>query len=134
MTNRFGFDLHPKEVRWAAAEGVSEDVIAAVLLLHERSVEEIVPQLSRLELEKVIELVGRSPRLEALDQHRSLTASSKEEGTPSAGAYQPRRSDAQPSSRTGPDGRQSPTESAKCVKRPWTSAPEAVSSGRSRQA
>ena len=37
MTNRFGFDLYPKEVRWAAAEGVSEDVIAAVLLLHDRS-------------------------------------------------------------------------------------------------
>jgi hypothetical protein len=36
MTNRFGFDLYPKEVRWAAAERVSEDVIAAVLLLHER--------------------------------------------------------------------------------------------------
>jgi hypothetical protein len=62
MTNRFGFDLYPKEVRRAAAEGVSEDVITAVLLLHERSVEEIVPQLSPLELEKVIELVGRSPR------------------------------------------------------------------------
>jgi hypothetical protein len=46
MTNRFGLDLYPKEVRWAAAEGVSEDVIAAVLLLHERSVEEVVPQLS----------------------------------------------------------------------------------------
>jgi hypothetical protein len=60
---------------------VSEDVIAAVLLLHERSVEEIIPQLSPAELEKVIELVGRSPRLyprgilEALDQHRSLMAS-----------------------------------------------------------
>ena len=27
MTNRFGLDLHPKEVRWAVAEGVSEDVI-----------------------------------------------------------------------------------------------------------
>jgi hypothetical protein len=26
MTNRFGCDLYPKEVRWAAAEGVSEDV------------------------------------------------------------------------------------------------------------
>jgi hypothetical protein len=61
MTNRFGLDLCPKEVRWAAAEGVSEDVIAAVLLLHERSVEEIVPQLSPLELEKVIELVGATP-------------------------------------------------------------------------
>jgi hypothetical protein len=65
MTNRFGVDLHPKEVRWAAAEGVTEDVIAAVLLLHERSVEEIVPQLSPLELEKVIELVGRSLPLPA---------------------------------------------------------------------
>jgi hypothetical protein len=81
MTNRFGLNLHPKEVRWAAAESVSEDVIAAVLLLHERSVEEIVPQLSPLELEKVIELVGRSPRLyprgilEALDQHKSSPAS-----------------------------------------------------------
>jgi hypothetical protein len=80
MTNRFGLDLHPKEVRWAAAESVSEDVIAAVLL-HERSVDEIVPRLRATELEKVIELVGRSPRLyprgilEALDQHRSLTAS-----------------------------------------------------------
>jgi hypothetical protein len=80
MTNRFGVDLYPKEVRWAAAEGVSEDVIAAVLLLHERSVEEIVPQLSPLELEKVIVLVGRSPRLyprgilEALDRHKNSLA------------------------------------------------------------
>ena len=131
MTNRFGVDLHPKEVRWAAAEGVTE--IAAVLLLHERSVEEIVPQLSPLELEKVIELVGRSPRLyprgilEALDQHRSLTASAltpqsvlpsaaaREETKPSASAH-PSRSD----SRTGPDGRQSPTERAKRVERPST--------------
>ena len=57
-----------------------QDVIAAVLLLHERSVEEVVPQLSPLELEKVIVLVGRSPRLyprgilDALDRHRSLLA------------------------------------------------------------
>jgi hypothetical protein len=119
MTNRFGFDLYPKEVRWAAAEGVSEDVIAAVLLLHEHSVEEIAPQLSPLELEKVIELVGRSPRLyprgilEALDQHKNSLASapitqsvppnaaSKEEAAPSAGARHPPTSDAQPSSRTG---------------------------------
>ena len=60
MTNRFGLDLYPKEVRWAAAEGVSQDVIAAVLLLHDRSVHEIVPRLSATELEKVIELVTRS--------------------------------------------------------------------------
>jgi hypothetical protein len=131
MTNRFGFDLYPKEVRWAAAEGVSEDVITAVLLLHDRSVAEIVPQLSPLEFEKVIELVGRSPRLyprgimEALDQHRGLMASAltpqsvlpsaaaKEETKLSASAH-PSRSD----SRTGPDGRQSPTERAKRVEPP----------------
>jgi len=28
MTNRFGLDLPPDRVRWAAAESVSEDVIA----------------------------------------------------------------------------------------------------------
>ena len=31
MTNRFGVTLHPDDVRWAAAEGVSETVIAAVV-------------------------------------------------------------------------------------------------------
>jgi hypothetical protein len=46
MSNRFGVVLHPDSVRWAAPEGVSEDVIAAVLLLHERSVDEIAPQIS----------------------------------------------------------------------------------------
>jgi hypothetical protein len=137
MTNRFGFDLYPKEVRWAAAEGVSEDVIAAVLLLHDRSVDEITPQLSATELDQVITLVGRSPRLyprgilEALERRRGLTTSppppqsaqpnptAKDEATPSASACHPPRSDAQPSSRTGPDGQQSPTERGKRVERPW---------------
>jgi hypothetical protein len=80
MTNRFGFDLHPKDVRWAAAERVSENVIAAVLLLHERSIDEIVPELTPAELDQTIVLVGRSPRLyprgtlEALEQRRSMFA------------------------------------------------------------
>jgi hypothetical protein len=42
MTNRFGVVLHAESMRWAASEGVSETGIAAGLLLHERSVEEIV--------------------------------------------------------------------------------------------
>jgi hypothetical protein len=77
MTSRFGVALHPKDVRWAAAEGVSQDVIAAVLLLHERSVDEIAPQLTATELGQVIVLVGRSPRLyargtlEALESRRA---------------------------------------------------------------
>ena len=37
--NHFRDELHPDRLRWAAAEGVSEDVIAAVLLLHDRSVD-----------------------------------------------------------------------------------------------
>jgi hypothetical protein len=63
MTNRFGVLLHPDDVRWAATEGVSETVIAAVLLLHERSVQQIVAELTAVELEQVIKLVGRSPRV-----------------------------------------------------------------------
>ena len=73
MTNRFGVVLHPPDVRWAAAESVSETVIAAVLLRHERSVDEMVPQLTAAELEHIIKLVGRSPRLYA---PRTLEASS----------------------------------------------------------
>jgi hypothetical protein len=61
MTNRYEVALDPAAVRWAAAEGVSETVIAAVLLLHERSVDEIVTKLKPRELEQVIKLVGRCP-------------------------------------------------------------------------
>ena len=80
MTKRFAVLLHPDDVRWAAAEGVSEDVIAAVLLLHQRRVDEIVPKLSAAELEQVIKLVGRSPRvyppgtLDALKQRKALVS------------------------------------------------------------
>jgi hypothetical protein len=45
--------LHSESVRWAAAEGVSEAVIAATLLLHESSVDEILPELSTDEFEQV---------------------------------------------------------------------------------
>ena len=61
---------------WAAAEGVSEDVIAAVLLLHERRVDEIVPSLSAAELEQVIVLVGISARLSARHPGRTQAAES----------------------------------------------------------
>jgi hypothetical protein len=61
MTNAFGVELHSESARWAAAEGVSETVIAAVLLLHERSVVEIASKLRPDELEQVIKLVGRCP-------------------------------------------------------------------------
>ena len=43
-------------------EGVPESVIAAICLLDEKSVDEIVAKLSPVELEQVIKIVGRSPR------------------------------------------------------------------------
>ena len=103
MTNRFEFPLLPDDLRWAAAEGVSEDVIAAVLLLHERRVDEIVPSLSAAELEQVIKLVGRSPSvyptgtLDALKSKRNasptpMAESPAKKQTPStAGADHPLR-------------------------------------------
>ena len=84
MTNRFGVDLYPKEVRWAAAEGVSEDIIAAVLLLHHSSVDEIAPQLSAAELGKVIELVGpraRPRRAARRELHREAPGQAEELST-----------------------------------------------------
>jgi hypothetical protein len=47
MTNAFGVVLDSASVRRAAVEGVTETVIAAVLLLHERSIEEIASKLRR---------------------------------------------------------------------------------------
>jgi hypothetical protein len=38
MSNPYGVTLDPAAVRWAIAEGVSETVIAAVLLLHDQNV------------------------------------------------------------------------------------------------
>jgi hypothetical protein len=46
MTNAFGVTLDPAAVRWAIAEGVSETVIVGVLLLHQRTVDEIVANRS----------------------------------------------------------------------------------------
>jgi hypothetical protein len=61
MTNAFRIVLDSASVRRAAVEDVSETVIAAIYLLHERSVDEIVAKLRPGELEQVIKLVGRCP-------------------------------------------------------------------------
>jgi hypothetical protein len=59
----YGITLDDAALRWAAAEGVPETVIAAICLLDEnRSVDEIVARLTPVELEQVIKIVGRSPR------------------------------------------------------------------------
>ena len=76
MDNPYGINLDEASLRWAAAEGVSKSVIAAICLLDEKSVDEIVAKLSPVELEQVIKIVGRSPRgyppgaYDALKEHR----------------------------------------------------------------
>ena len=80
MGNPYGITLDDASLRWAAAEGVPESVIAAICLLDEKSVDEIVAKLSPVELEQVIKIVGRSPRgypsgaLEALKGKRNLAS------------------------------------------------------------
>jgi hypothetical protein len=61
MSNLFGIALDQVWLRWAAAEGVTETVIAAVSLLHERTVEEVAAKLSPIELADVARLVSRCP-------------------------------------------------------------------------
>jgi hypothetical protein len=61
MANPYGVKLDDRSLRWAAAEGVSESVIAAICLLDAKSVDEIVAKLSPAELGQVINIVGRSP-------------------------------------------------------------------------
>jgi hypothetical protein len=61
MANAYGTTLDDHSLRWAAAEGVPESVIAAICLLDEKSVDEIVARLSPAQLEQVIKIVGRSP-------------------------------------------------------------------------
>ena len=61
MTNAFRIVLDSASVRRAAAEGVSETVIAAIYLLHERGVDEVAAKLRPDELGHVIRLVSRCP-------------------------------------------------------------------------
>ncbi len=76
MTNAFGVVLDSASVRRATVEGVPETVIAAIYLLHERSIDEIASKLRPEELGHVIRLVGRCPScyppgtLEALKSRR----------------------------------------------------------------
>jgi hypothetical protein len=78
MANPYGVVLDDASLRWAAAESVSEAVIAAICLLETRSVDEIVAKLTPPELEQVIKIVGRSPRgyppaaYDALKGHRRV--------------------------------------------------------------
>jgi hypothetical protein len=61
MPNLYGITLDEASIRWAAAEGVSETIIAAVLLLHEKSVDEVAAKLKPDELAHVVRFVGRCP-------------------------------------------------------------------------
>ena len=105
MTNAFGLVLDSASLRWAAAEGVPETVIAAVLLLEDGSIDEIASRLRPGELEQVIKIVGRSPRchppgtLDAL-KGRMPAPSSEPVSSISASRVNSRR----PAGRIKPDG------------------------------
>ena len=58
MNNPYGLVLDDASLRWAAAESVSEAVIAAIYLLETRSVDEIVARLTPAELEQVSSFSG----------------------------------------------------------------------------
>jgi hypothetical protein len=96
--NPFGIALDQAWLRWAAAEGVTETVIAAVSLLHERSVDEIAGKLTRAELADVTRLVSRCPShyppgaFDALKALRNVAAEQPAARTTAgAGANRPRR-------------------------------------------
>jgi hypothetical protein len=64
VARTYGIELDDEALRWAAAEGVPESVIAAIYLLHaERSLDKIVVRLTTAELEQVINIAGRSPQI-----------------------------------------------------------------------
>jgi hypothetical protein len=72
MQYPYGITLDEASIRWAAAEGVSETIITAVLLLHERSVDEVAAKLRPDELARVVRFVSRCPSLLSLrDASRS---------------------------------------------------------------
>ena len=80
MSNAFGVVLDDASVRRAVIEGVSETVIAAIYLLHDRSADEVAAKLRPEELGHVIRLVGRCPScypsgtLDALKSKRGVLA------------------------------------------------------------
>jgi hypothetical protein len=71
--------------RCAAAESVSEAVIAAICLLETKSVDEIVAKLTTVELEQVIKIVGRCPRCYPSGAYDALKARRPPSPTPQSG-------------------------------------------------
>ena len=98
MSNLFGIALDQAWLRRAAAENVTETVIAAVSLLHDRSVGEIAGKLTPAELADVTRLVSRCPSCyppgayEALKALRNVTTEqSATRATAGTGANRPLR-------------------------------------------
>ncbi len=72
MGNPYGIILDDASLRWAAAEGVPESVIAAVCLLGDMSVDDIVARLSPAEVGQVVNIIGRSPNCYPPDVYAAL--------------------------------------------------------------
>jgi hypothetical protein len=100
-----GITLDEASIRWAAAEGVSETIIAAVLLLHERSVDKVAAKLRPDELQNVVRLVSRCPSCYPPGTFDALKARGSSHGplSTSVSTNQPR---SQQAARTGEESRQ----------------------------
>jgi hypothetical protein len=61
MANPYGNTLDDHSLGWAAAKGVPESVMPAILPARPEEMDEIVARLSQAELKRVINVVGRSP-------------------------------------------------------------------------
>jgi hypothetical protein len=62
MANPYGIALDRAWTEWAAKQGVSETIAAAVYLLAEnRKAEEVVDKLKPSEMERVIDIIGHQP-------------------------------------------------------------------------
>ena len=92
MVNPFGIALNPAWTEWAAKQGVSETIAAALYLLSENRKTEVVGKLTLSELERVIDGVRHQlncfPRgtLAALEDSRSTSPKASARSSPRASA------------------------------------------------
>jgi hypothetical protein len=91
--NRYGITLDHTWTEWAAKQGVSQTVAAALYLISEnRKIYEVVAKLTPSEIERVIDIVQRWPDcfppgvLAALDHNRSAPPSEQLAAYPARGA------------------------------------------------
>ncbi len=95
MANPYGITLDDASLRWAAAEGVPEAVIAAICLVGHTSVDEIVARLAPAELGQVVNIIGRSPNCYPPGTYAALKGKSDLASPPPGGTQPPTQGSAE---------------------------------------